>query len=192
MAYWGTANQPGSLSNLRQHINCTLVDKAGKTFSVANEFVMHAFKAHLIAAACTHFQINSPSEAITHEISHEWLESAARTIVETRVMPNTHTDPVNDMHHSFLYAGFQYVDRRNAIQFEEGEQIVRLWKHWVVYFLGTNHKNYAVEAFNLLCNLKASFPKHIAYIATNNRTVNSTGKQGHGKTIDQMPEHYNL
>ena len=58
--------------------------------------------------------------------------------------------------------------------------------------MGTKCHNYATEALNLVANLKADFPKHIAYIATHNRTVNISGKPGHGKPIDQMVEHYNL
>ena len=41
-------------------------------------------------------------------------------------------------------------------------------------------------------NLTARFPRHIAYIATHNRTVNMDGKPGHGKPLDQVMEHYNL
>ena len=141
---------------------------------------------------CAHFKVKSLSETIPHDQSQEWLTSTAKCIVETRVMPKTHKDQVHDLHSSFLYAGFLYVDLQNAIKFEEGEQIIRLWKHWLIYFLGTNHKNYANEALNLICNLKATFPRHIACIATHNRTVNTSGKAGHGKPIDQMLEHYNL
>ena len=158
LAYWGTANQPGALSNLRQQINRTLVDKAGKTFSVADEFVIHAFKAHLIAAACAHFNVKSPSETIPHDQTQEWLISIAKCIVETSVLPKPHKDQLHDLHSSFLYAGFLYADLRNAIKCEEGDQIIRLWKHWLIYLLGTNRKNYANEALNLLCNLKATFP----------------------------------
>lgn len=42
-----------------------------------------------------------------------------------------------------------------------------------------------------MCNLKAMFPKHIAYV-THNQTVNIDGRPGHGKPLDLMQEHYNL
>ena len=45
---------------------------------------------------------------------------------------------------------------------------------------------------NLIANLKADFSKHIIYIATHNRTVNTSGVAGRGKAIDQFIEHYNL
>ena len=56
----------------------------------------------------------------------------------------------------------------------------------MVLFVGMNCKNYATEALNLLSNLATNFPRHIAYIATHKRTVNTQGKYGHGKPIDQM------
>ena len=43
----------------------------------------------------------------------------------------------------------------------------------------------------MLSNIHANFPRHIAYIATHNRFVNTAGKDGHGKPLD-MVEHYNL
>jgi len=115
----------------------------------------------------------------------------AKAIVEKEVMPRKSKDHIYAHHQSFLHCGFLYTDLRNSIR-QEGEQIVRAWKHWAILFLGTNRKNYYNEAFNLICNLQATFPKHVAYIAMHNRTVNIEGKPGHGKPIDQMLEHYNL
>ena len=63
---------------------------------------------------------------------------------------------------------------------------------WIPQFLGVGFNNYAVEAANFTANLSADFPKHLSYIATNNRTVNMQGKPGHGKPIDQFIEHYFL
>ena len=93
---------------------------------------------------------------------------------------------------SFMYVSFLYLDLRQSIRLEEGENIVRQWRLWLPYFLGTDRKNYACEAANLMCNLKASFPKHIAFLVTHNRTVNMDGQPGHGKPLDLMQEHYNL
>lgn len=192
MEHWGKQSEPGSLSNLHSYINRTVVDKAGKKFSVADEFLVHAFKAHLLAAICNHLNVLSPSEPVPHKESLEWLSSTAKSIVEERVLPLGSQDPLYALHRSVLYIGFMYTDLRKAIRFEEGEQIVRLWKHWAILFLGTNRKNYSGEAYYLLCNLQALYPKHIAYIVTRNRTVNMHGKPGRGKPIDQMLEHYNL
>ena len=77
-------------------------------------------------------------------------------------------------------------------RFEDGPQITRHYKLWLPTFIGTEKRNYAVECVNVIANLTADFPKHLSYIATHNRTINTRGKVGHGKPIDQMVEHYNL
>ena len=40
----------------------------------------------------------------------------------------------------------------------------------------------------MIASLCADLPRHLAYIATHNRTVNTEGKPGRGKAIDQMVE----
>ena len=107
-------------------------------------------------------------------------------------MPAESTDPLYATHRSFLYTAFLYHDLRKAVRFEEGRHIIRQCKLWLPIFLGTKCQNYATEAVNLLANVQADFPRHIAYIVMNNRTVNTDGRPGYGKPIDQMVEHYNL
>lgn len=183
---------PGSLSNLRAYVNRVLVDKAGKTFHIVDEFIQHAHAAHLLAAVCDKLQIESPQDDIPHEDSQEWLDKTVKAIVEERIMPGECSDSVNAMHRCFLYVGFMYIDLRNAIRVGDGVNVVRHWRHWLILFLGTNRKNYANEAIVHLSNLAAHFPRHIAYIAMHNRSVNTSGKSNHYKPLDQMLEHYNL
>ena len=190
--FWGSSTHRGSLCNLRDVIHRVQVDKKAKVFSIGNEFVLHAFWSHLIASICSIFNITSVSDVITHECSLQWLEGTAESITEKTIMPAESLDPIYAFHQSFLYAAFLYSDLHQAVRFKDGEHVVRHWKLWLQYFLGTGQNNYATEAANLIRNLQASFPKHIAYIVTHNRTVNVDGKQGHGKPIDQMLEHYNL
>ena len=187
-AYWGNPTTVGSLCHLHNYINRGLVDQTGKVFNIADEFLIHTYKAHLIAAMCRYLGIVAPTDRILHTCSQEWLEKVAKGIVESRIMPiESIDDPVYSLHRSFHYCGFLYVDLRNAIRNEEGSDIIRLWKHWAILFLAMNKKNYAKEAFNLLANIHATFPKHIAHIVVHNR-INTQGKIGHEKPID----HYNL
>lgn len=87
MEHYGKQSDPGSLCNLRSLINRTLVDKAAKTFSNADESVVHAFKVHLLAAICTHLNMSSVSKPVEHESSLEWLSSTTKSVVEQCVMP---------------------------------------------------------------------------------------------------------
>ena len=164
------------------------VDKNAKVFNVGDEFLLNMFKAHLLASISSILKLNSVSDPIQHENSLDWLKSTAERLVEETIM----LDETNSKHRAFLNAAFLYVDLRNAIRHENGPHIIRHYKLWLPRFIGTGRRNYAVECVNVIGNLCAEFPKHIAYIATHNRTVNTSGKVGHGKPIDQMVEHYNL
>lgn len=88
--------------------------------------------------------------------------------------------------------GYLYIDLRNAIRWENGPHIITHWKLWLPRFIATGCKTYATECVHLLTHLCADLPKHLAYIAMHNRTVNVEGKPGRGKPIDQMTEHYIL
>ena len=177
---------------MRDYISRVHVDKSAKVFNVADEFIVHLFKGHLIARICTLLHLNSPSDSITHEKSLEWLESTAKLLVADTLFPVASNDPVYLRHRTFLHSAFMYTDLRNSIRWENGPQIIRHWKWWIPRFLGTEKRNYATEATNLIVNISADFPRHISYIATHNRTVNMDGRPGHGKPIDQLMEHYNL
>ena len=154
--------------------------------------MVHCFKAHVIASIMSYLKIEKTSDTVQHSISKEWLEQTAETLVSATVMPSTSTDPVHNLHRSFLHLSFLYVDLREAIRWENGPHVIRHWKLWIPRFLATGCKNYASEAVHLIANLTAIYPKHISYIITHNRTVNTRGKAGHGKPIDQHLEHYNL
>ena len=110
----------------------------------------------------------------------------------TILFPVQSDDPVFYFHKSFVHLTFLYLDLRLVIHWEDGEHILRHWKIWIPHFIGTGMKNYASEVANMIANMKADFPAHIAYIATHNHTVNMQGKPGMGKPIDQFIKHYNL
>ncbi|KAI8503707.1 hypothetical protein Bbelb_186780 [Branchiostoma belcheri] len=49
---------------------------------------------------------------------------------------------------------------------------------------------YSTEAANLLANLAADWSEAVAALATNNRTVNLQDREGHGKAVDMLMEHF--
>lgn len=190
--FWGTPSETGSLCNVRELICRKLVKKDVKVFNVGDEFLLHTFRAHLTARICSIFSIASPSEDIEHTPNLQWLEEKAKSIVEHTIHSTHSKDPAYARHRAFLHLGFLYMDLRRAIRWEDGPSIIRQWKLWLPRFVGTGCKNYATEAVKLIAHLEADFPRHIAYIATHNRTVNTTGKPGRGKPVDQLMEHYVL
>ena len=193
MSYWGRPNQIGSLCNLREVVRRVQVDKGVKVFSTGDEFLLHCFQSHLLANICKQLGVENPSDTIPmHSTTLEWLEQTSTSIVQNTFFRADSEDNQYSFRRSFLRAAYHYIDLRNAIKHENGDHIIRLWKFWLLYFLGSGCKNYATEAANLICNLQADFLKAIAFVARHNRTVIVDGCPGHGKPIDQMIEHYNL
>lgn len=108
--FWGTPAQPGSLCNLREIVRRTRVDKNVKVFNVGDEFLLHAFKSHLIASILQVFNIEEITESIDHECSHQWLLDTAKMIVSSVLMPKKSEDPVHYLHTAFLHLSFMYID----------------------------------------------------------------------------------
>ncbi len=159
---------------------------------MGDEFLLHSFQGHLTACICEHFGIEYPEAEIPHHRTEKWLKSTSASVVAASIMPTTSVVPCYAFHRSFMRFGFKYADLRDAFQFEDGPHIVRRWKYWLLCFLGSSRKNYTLETAKMLCNIQAVLPPHLAYIATHNRMVNTTGNEGQGKPIDQVMEHYNL
>ena len=128
MTYWGSRR---SLCNIRELIRRVQVDKGGKVFNVCDEFLLHTYKGHLIAAICTELHIDTPETPIEHESTLQWLEATANSIVAHTPCPlilfTTYT----------VHFYIQHIYLRLAIRFEDGDQIIRHWKWWLPRFLGT-------------------------------------------------------
>ena len=123
--FWGSPTIPGSLCQLREYIRRVQVDKDVKVFNVGDEFLVHTFKGHLLAAICTFFSLSSPADDISHTTDEKWLHSKAEKLVETVMFPDASSDPVLNRHRTFLQIAFLYIDLRNAIRWADGEHIIR-------------------------------------------------------------------
>ena len=78
--FWGAPNQPGSLCNLREIIRRTSVDKGVKNFNTGDEFLLHAFRAHLKVAVASSLTINTNGE-VDHQPTEKWLYEKAEEVV---------------------------------------------------------------------------------------------------------------
>lgn len=200
LLFWGSAEDRGSLSSLKELVNRKGVDVQAKTFEASDEFLHHTLEAHLTASLLQFLDIVDTSQVPASaggQPSQSWLEKTAASFVHrvVGIPTDSHTheaDNVYNQHRSFLHAALLYSDLRNAVRCEDGPRIISQWRWWLPYFLATNRKNYSQEAANLLANLSADFSPRMAYIATHNRTVNTTGRPGKGKPIDMAIEHHNL
>ena len=132
LIFWEPHGNHGSLSSMRDKINRKQVDKGVKVFSTGDEFLVHTFKAHLAARICSCMELQSISDVIPHDKSLQWLQTTAEKLLPETIKPTNSIDPVYVMHRSFLHTSFLYVDLRNAIRYEDGPHIVRLWKLWLL------------------------------------------------------------
>ena len=87
--------------------------------------------------------LSSPDDIISEETSLAWLQSKAAAAT---IMPTTSSDPAYYLHRCFMHGAFLYSDLRDAIRYEDGPQIIRLWKHWLLYFLGAESTLEAVNS----------------------------------------------
>jgi hypothetical protein len=100
----GNPRAVGSLSNLRLQIEQLSVDQKGSNSATGDEFLLHVFMGHVIAAICEHFGIKSIDNAIEHKPTKEWLESTAQSIVSKPIFPVESDDHVYALHSSILHA----------------------------------------------------------------------------------------
>ena len=82
LMFWGTTSQPGSLCNVREYISRKQVDKEAKVFNVADEFLIHTFKSHLLARVCSLLKLTSPSSDFNYAPTYEWFQKQARMLAE--------------------------------------------------------------------------------------------------------------
>ena len=85
----------GTLSNFREILDRKQVDKKVKVFSTCDEFLLHAFKSHMIAAICQVLGVDNPNADIPHTPSYQWLEETAKSIVQATInVPEPSKDTV--------------------------------------------------------------------------------------------------
>ena len=100
-------------------------------------------------------------------------------------------DGVYNYASAVLNDGLLLLEFKDAIREGDGERILRVWKVLIIYFHYAGHKNYKLEAFNLLTMVNATASPRIAAQLTWSRVVNTRGKKGHNVAADLHMEHLN-
>ncbi|XP_066270851.1 uncharacterized protein [Branchiostoma lanceolatum] len=194
LAYWSSPKNVGSLAHLNDVVNRRSVDSLGKKFNPLDEFLHHACEAHLEAALLQHLEMGSPSEDV-EEMTEEELESLVQSFLAKYIFKRCSADRVDDAAFecttSLLYHLMLYTDLRQCIRDEDGPAVVAHWRWWLPTFLGTKRTQYSTEAANHLANLMADWSPRTAHVLTHNRGVNTHSREGHGKPVDMLVEHYN-
>ncbi|XP_035697515.1 uncharacterized protein LOC118430637 [Branchiostoma floridae] len=192
LAFCSSSLSTGSLSFLKDLVDRKPLDGRGTNFNVLDEFLHHVHSASLTAALLTHLQMASTADDYRAEDSIEDIaKSFLRAFVWKKKQESTADDSIYSLSTSLLYHLMLYVDLRQSIRYKNGAAIIAHWRYWLPTLLGTGRSQYSSEAANLLANLASDWSEEMAALATNNRTVNLHGREGHGKPIDMLVEHYN-
>ena len=77
-----------------------------------------------------------------------------------------------------LSIGLFYVEYCDAIKEGDGNRVLRCWKYLLPIFKSSGHKNYSIEALNLLCQHHHGLPPRQAAQLVWSRFVNVHGLPG--------------
>ena len=99
--------------------------------SIADEFVIHALKAHLLAAVYTMLNISSGDQEIAHEVSAQWLQQAMSQAVDCTL--------ILSFSYAFMHAAF-------IMTYSSDTRVSTIGSTGYHTFLGSEHKNYSCEA----------------------------------------------
>ena len=67
-------------------------------------------------------------------------------------------DHVQQYSRNLLSIGCFYLEFQDAIREGDGKRVLRCWRYLLPIFHNSGHKNYAIEAFNLLCQYHYLLP----------------------------------
>ena len=90
-----------------------------------------------------------------------------------------------------LNDGLLLLEFKDAMREGEGPRILCCWKVLLLYFHYTKHKNYRLEAFHLLADVRAAASERIAHQLTWCHTINIHGGKRRNVPLDLYMEHLN-
>ena len=84
-----------------------------------------------------------------------------------------------------------FLEVKDAIREGDGIRVLRCWKYFFLFFRGSGHKNYCVEALTFLAQYYYVLPPRLAEQMLWGRFVNYEGKKGKIISTDLHMEHLN-
>ena len=197
----------GSLFQLRTLINRrNVVSDVSKDLTACEEFMELVTVGHVLAAAIhiagaadiagLSTNILSPGNSpmmniisITKTLCHQMV-----TLVFTKDASKARSssnDHVMEYAKETLSLGLLLLEFKDAVREGDGNRVLRCWKFFFLIFHATQHKNYCLEAFNLLMQYYYVLPPRYAQQMLWGRFINSEGKPGHNISADLHMEHLN-
>ena len=139
----------------------------------------------------------SEKQGIIHTVANAIVEQTADLTLSLKTFDtDTHTSTSTSTDHVLEYAqevcslGLLFMNYRDSIKEGDGDRLVNCWKFMLPIFKATDRRNYAIEAFNTLVNIKI-LPPRLAHQLVWSRFVNVHGIQGRNIPFDLQIEHMN-
>ena len=197
-AIWGrlykakSAMEKGTLYQLKNVIGRSSVPQDPENdMNAAEDFLLLIVHAHVFAAARLLVQ---KDPTLTDSIT-SLAELVISSFVQLPAMYSTaatdNADGVQAYAMEVLTLGLLWYGFYDAIKEGDGDRVLRYWRFLLIIFKGTNHRNYAKEAVNLLY--------HYHYLLSNrqkkqflwSRFINTKGGTGNNIPCDLHMEHLN-
>ena len=105
--------------------------------------------------------------------------------------PVRSADNVYEYNKHLLSIGCFYMEFKDAIREGDGKRVLCCWRYMLPLFRFTQHKNYCIEAFNLLCQYSFRLPPRQAEELIWSRFINTHGVPGRNIPLDLHLEHLN-
>lgn len=203
----------GTLLQIRNLLNRTSVPRDPKNdVNSAEDFLQVVLVGHVVAAAMEILEMDSMDDEpndlypallqprMTKEQKQEALTGIAHSIATKFVNLTTleciddkkkSTDRVLEYAKECLSLCLLKAEFDDAIHEGDGLRLLRCWKFLLLIFKATNHKNYGIEALNLLAQYHILLPPRLAGQLLYSRFINTHGKPGCNIACDLHMEHLN-
>ena len=194
----------GTLFQLREVINRrNVISDVTKDLTACEEFMELVTTAHVLTAAMHVAGASNLTDLSSKILSKENPTAAATSLVQTLcrqmvtiefIMDKSTCgsgDRVVEYAMETLSLGLLLLEFKDSIREGDGYRVLRCWKYFLLIFRATQHKNYCIEALNLLMQYYYILPQRYAEQMLWGRFVNSEGGPVQNISADLHMEHLN-
>ncbi|KAL5515765.1 hypothetical protein EMCRGX_G000981 [Ephydatia muelleri] len=165
----------GTLFQLREVINRrNVISDVTKDLTACEEFMELVTTAHVLTAAMHVAGASNLTDLSSKILSKENPTAAATSLVQTLcrqmvtiefIMDKSTCgsgDRVVEYAMETLSLGLLLLEFKDSIREGDGYRVLRCWKYFLLIFRATQHKNYCIEALNLLMQYYYILPQRYA------------------------------
>ena len=203
----------GTMQQLRNLINRrNVVCNPSKDVNASEDFFLLLVTCHILCAAIKIFKMDG-IDSFPERVEEEWnvqtkeerqskLESLSLQVVTTFVDLSTFScseakkggpskDHVHEYAKEILSVGLLYMEYQDAVREGDAHHLLNCWRHLMLIFKATAHRNYAFESFITLAQCEWFLPPQQAMQLKYSRFINVHGRQGCNIPCDLYMEHLN-